>query len=80
MVRRVGNFIEPTDSFNEMFYENFNGFQGMRCGDNTDNCTTLRIFQECIKPVKIDRLPGKVGKIQIEDDGSYMQIDQVMTF
>lgn len=32
--------------------------------------------QECIKPVKIDRKPGKVGKIRIEDDGSYTEIDQ----
>ncbi|GFO32095.1 cytosolic Fe-S cluster assembly factor narfl [Plakobranchus ocellatus] len=31
--------------------------------------------QECIKPVKIDRKPGKVGKIRIEDDGSYTEID-----
>ncbi|KAK3782930.1 hypothetical protein RRG08_016309 [Elysia crispata] len=32
--------------------------------------------QECIKPVKIERKPGKVGKIRIEDDGSYTEIDQ----
>ncbi|CAC5385014.1 Probable cytosolic Fe-S cluster assembly factor CPIJ010948,Probable cytosolic Fe-S cluster assembly factor narfl,Nuclear prelamin A recognition factor,Cytosolic iron-sulfur assembly component 3,Protein NAR1,Probable cytosolic Fe-S cluster assembly factor GJ13047,Probable cytosolic Fe-S cluster assembly factor v1g210509,Probable cytosolic Fe-S cluster assembly factor GM20417,Probable cytosolic Fe-S cluster assembly factor AAEL012261,Probable cytosolic Fe-S cluster assembly factor GF22738,Probable cytosolic len=31
--------------------------------------------QECIKPVKIDRKPGKVGKIRIEDDGSYLSIN-----
>ncbi|KAK3089490.1 hypothetical protein FSP39_004011 [Pinctada imbricata] len=30
--------------------------------------------QECIKPVTIERKPGKVGKIRIEDDGSYMEI------
>ncbi|XP_059170737.1 cytosolic Fe-S cluster assembly factor narfl-like [Physella acuta] len=32
--------------------------------------------QECIKPVKIERKPGKVGKIRIEDDGSYTEISQ----
>ncbi|VDI31298.1 Hypothetical predicted protein [Mytilus galloprovincialis] len=31
--------------------------------------------QECIKPVKIDRKPGKVGKIRIEDDGSYLSVN-----
>lgn len=30
--------------------------------------------QECVKPVKIDRKPGKVAKIRIEDDGSYMEV------
>nr|XP_022317443.1 cytosolic Fe-S cluster assembly factor narfl-like isoform X1 [Crassostrea virginica]XP_022317444.1 cytosolic Fe-S cluster assembly factor narfl-like isoform X1 [Crassostrea virginica] len=30
--------------------------------------------QECVKPVKIDRKPGKVAKIKIEDDGSYMEV------
>ncbi|XP_060080751.1 cytosolic Fe-S cluster assembly factor narfl-like [Ylistrum balloti] len=30
--------------------------------------------QECVKPVKIDRRPGKVGKIKIEDDGSYIEV------
>ncbi|XP_005110158.1 cytosolic Fe-S cluster assembly factor narfl [Aplysia californica] len=32
--------------------------------------------QECIKPVQIDRTPGKVGKIRVEDDGSYTEISQ----
>ncbi|XP_061567863.1 cytosolic Fe-S cluster assembly factor narfl [Cololabis saira] len=33
--------------------------------------------QECIKPVKIEKKLGKsVAKIQIEDDGSYVQINQ----
>ncbi|CAL1541927.1 unnamed protein product [Lymnaea stagnalis] len=32
--------------------------------------------QECIKPVKIERKSGKVGKIRIEDDGSYTEISQ----
>ena len=36
-------------------------------------------LQECIKPVKIDRKPGKVGKIQIEDDGSYLNVSEVIT-
>ncbi|KAH3823588.1 hypothetical protein DPMN_125396 [Dreissena polymorpha] len=30
--------------------------------------------QECIKPVKIDRTAGKVGKIRIEDDGTYYNV------
>ena len=34
-------------------------------------------FQECIKPVKVDRTPGKVGKIRIEDDGSYFNVSEV---
>lgn len=34
-------------------------------------------FQECVKPVKIDRKPGKVAKIRIEDDGSYMEVAEV---
>ncbi|KAJ8318611.1 hypothetical protein KUTeg_003702 [Tegillarca granosa] len=32
--------------------------------------------QECIKPVKIERKPGKVGKIRIEDDGSYYDVSE----
>ncbi|KAL3860909.1 hypothetical protein ACJMK2_007004 [Sinanodonta woodiana] len=32
--------------------------------------------QECIKPVKIERKPGKVGKIKIEDDGSYSSVTE----
>ncbi|KAJ3601724.1 hypothetical protein NHX12_032691 [Muraenolepis orangiensis] len=33
--------------------------------------------QACVKPVKLEKKPGKsVSKIQIEDDGSYFQIDQ----
>ena len=35
------------------------------------------MLQECIKPVKIERLPGKVGRIRIEDDGSYVQVNKV---
>ena len=35
-------------------------------------------YQECIKPVKIEKNPGgKVGKIRIEDDGSYMEVSEV---
>ncbi|XP_055878060.1 cytosolic iron-sulfur assembly component 3-like [Biomphalaria glabrata] len=30
--------------------------------------------QECIKPVEIKRKPGKVGKLRVEDDGSYTEI------
>ncbi|XP_008328122.1 cytosolic Fe-S cluster assembly factor narfl [Cynoglossus semilaevis] len=34
--------------------------------------------QECVKPVKVEKKQGKsVAKIQIEDDGSYTQINQV---
>lgn len=35
-------------------------------------------LQECVKPVKVEKKQGKsVAKIQIEEDGSYIQIDQV---
>uniref|UniRef100_A0A663LKI7 Nuclear prelamin A recognition factor-like protein n=2 Tax=Athene cunicularia TaxID=194338 RepID=A0A663LKI7_ATHCN len=34
-------------------------------------------FQECIKPVKVEKKPGKAAaKIRIEADGSYFQINQ----
>ena len=39
--------------------------------------TIYFLFQECIKPVKIERKAGKVGKIRIEDDGSYYNISEV---
>ncbi|XP_076026752.1 cytosolic Fe-S cluster assembly factor narfl [Genypterus blacodes] len=33
--------------------------------------------QECVKPVKLEKKPGKsLAKIQIEDDGSYVQVNQ----
>ncbi|KAJ0001427.1 hypothetical protein NQD34_006447 [Periophthalmus magnuspinnatus] len=33
--------------------------------------------QECVKPVKVEKKQGKsVAKIQIEDDGSYIQVNQ----
>uniref|UniRef100_UPI0037E7746E cytosolic Fe-S cluster assembly factor narfl n=1 Tax=Semicossyphus pulcher TaxID=241346 RepID=UPI0037E7746E len=33
--------------------------------------------QECVKPVKLEKKQGKsVAKIQIEDDGSYVQVNQ----
>uniref|UniRef100_A0A8C6CYI2 Cytosolic iron-sulfur assembly component 3 n=1 Tax=Moschus moschiferus TaxID=68415 RepID=A0A8C6CYI2_MOSMO len=33
--------------------------------------------QDCIKPMKVDRMPGSgVAKIHIEDDGSYFQVSQ----
>ncbi|ESP01419.1 hypothetical protein LOTGIDRAFT_111940 [Lottia gigantea] len=32
--------------------------------------------QECVKPVKIERRPGKVGKIRIEDDGNYLEVSE----
>ncbi|XP_023665002.1 cytosolic Fe-S cluster assembly factor narfl isoform X2 [Paramormyrops kingsleyae] len=33
--------------------------------------------QECVKPVKVQKVQGKsVAKIQIEDDGSYFQVNQ----
>ena len=37
----------------------------------------LSFLKECVKPVKIDRKPGKVAKIKIEDDGSYMEVAEV---
>ena len=33
--------------------------------------------QECVKPVKIEKSEGGVAKIQIEDDGSYYQLNNV---
>nr|XP_054499362.1 cytosolic iron-sulfur assembly component 3 isoform X3 [Agelaius phoeniceus] len=37
----------------------------------------LLLFQECIKPVKVDKKPGKAAaKIRIEADGSYFQVNQ----
>ncbi|XP_070579803.1 cytosolic Fe-S cluster assembly factor narfl-like [Ptychodera flava] len=32
--------------------------------------------QECIKPVKVEKKGGGLGKIKIEDDGSYFQITE----
>ncbi|KAL5018362.1 hypothetical protein ScPMuIL_004084 [Solemya velum] len=32
--------------------------------------------QECIKPVKVERRPGKVGKIRVDDDGSYISVSE----
>ncbi|XP_060642526.2 cytosolic iron-sulfur assembly component 3 [Anolis sagrei] len=32
--------------------------------------------QDCIKPIKVDKKPGKaIAKIRIEDDGTYVQVD-----
>lgn len=40
----------------------------------------FHILQECVKPVKVEKKQGKsVAKIQIEDDGSYVQVNQVST-
>ncbi|KAH6943692.1 hypothetical protein HPB50_025614 [Hyalomma asiaticum] len=32
--------------------------------------------QECIKPVTVEKRPGKLGSIKIGDDGSYLQVDE----
>ncbi|KAH9504097.1 hypothetical protein Btru_067716 [Bulinus truncatus] len=32
--------------------------------------------QECIKPVKIERKFGQVGKLKVHDDGSYLEISE----
>lgn len=38
----------------------------------------VSVLQECVKPVKLEKKQGSsVAKIQIEDDGSYTQINQV---
>ncbi|KAI3359873.1 hypothetical protein L3Q82_014227 [Scortum barcoo] len=35
------------------------------------------VLQECVKPVKVEKKQGKsVARIQIEDDGSYVQVNQ----
>lgn len=40
----------------------------------------VSVLQECVKPVKVEKKQGKsVAKIQIEDDGSYVQVNQVRT-
>lgn len=34
--------------------------------------------QECVKPVKVEKKQGRsVAKIQIEDDGTYFQVNEV---
>jgi hypothetical protein len=45
--------------------------------------TELKMFcsQECIKPVKIDRIEGNTGaKIKVQDDGSYLQVHEVRQY
>lgn len=38
----------------------------------------VSVLQACIKPVKVEKKQGvKLAKIQIEDDGSYVQVNQV---
>lgn len=37
----------------------------------------VSVSQECVKPVKIEKKQGSLAKIQIEDDGSYVQVNQV---
>uniref|UniRef100_A0A131YWX5 Nuclear architecture related protein n=1 Tax=Rhipicephalus appendiculatus TaxID=34631 RepID=A0A131YWX5_RHIAP len=32
--------------------------------------------QECIKPVTVEKRPGKLGSIKIGDDGSYLHVDE----
>lgn len=40
--------------------------------------SVVSVLQECVKPVKVEKKQGKsVAKIQIEDDGSYVQVNQV---
>lgn len=40
--------------------------------------TLLPFLQECVKPVKLEKKQGKsLARIQIEDDGTYIQINQV---
>lgn len=40
--------------------------------------SAVSVLQECVKPVKVEKKQGKsVAKIQIEDDGTYIQINQV---
>ncbi|XP_014668400.1 PREDICTED: cytosolic Fe-S cluster assembly factor narfl-like isoform X2 [Priapulus caudatus] len=36
----------------------------------------LIAVSECIKPVKIERRPGKTGAIKLQTDGTYMQVDE----
>lgn len=40
---------------------------------------SFKLFpQECVKPVKVDKKQGRsVAKIQIEDDGTYFQVNEV---
>lgn len=47
------------------------------CG-GTSTLLGVLLGQECIKPVQVDRRPGtSATKIHVEDDGSYVQINQV---
>jgi acyl CoA:acetate/3-ketoacid CoA transferase beta subunit len=42
------------------------------------NLTENFELQECIKPVKIDKIDSGTGaKIKIQDDGSYIQVQEV---
>ncbi|XP_052761261.1 cytosolic Fe-S cluster assembly factor narfl-like [Mya arenaria] len=60
-----------------MFTYKMAGFSGaLQLTDLNDFITPS---QECIKPVKIDRTAGKVGKIRIEDDGSYLSVSATGT-
>lgn len=44
----------------------------------TTNTSLFSVSQACVKPVKVEKKEGKsVAKIQIEDDGSYVQVNQV---
>lgn len=41
-------------------------------------CCAVSDLQECVKPVKVMKKEGSsVAKIQVEDDGSYVQINKV---
>ncbi|XP_038066334.1 cytosolic Fe-S cluster assembly factor narfl-like [Patiria miniata] len=48
---------------------NFSG--ALRLTDLDDFITPS---QECIKPVQVERLPGRSGPIKVQSDGSYVQI------
>lgn len=48
----------------------------LRC--SSPHFQALFLYQECIKPVKVEKKTGKAAaKIRIEADGSYFQINQV---
>ena len=54
---------------NKMASSGFSGFLRL-----TDLDDFIAPSQECIKPVKVEKTDGKVGKIKIEEDGSYHQV------
>jgi len=83
MASRFSGVLQLTD------LDDFIAPSQVKFGCDFDWNSNLRIFdltenfelQECIKPVKIDKIESGTGaKIKIQDDGSYIQIQEVWLF